>query len=157
MNTKKQLFAGLVVGAALLVGCEQRPEARPAPDRSGTSTSPSSPSTTRPTTPSSPSSGNTGAGSNTSPSGSSSGASSDMQSRAQTLIQQAQQQVDSGQYQVAEQTLKQLEPMRANLPRSMQQQIDQLQATVRQHQGQTSPPSTSEPSPSPSTTPPSGG
>lgn len=121
MNTTSHLLAGLVVGSALLVGCEERPEARPAPER----TTPTVPSTTTPST-----TDTTMPGTATN---------QDAQSRAQTLILQFHRQVDSGDYTAAEQTLQQLEGMRANLPRATQDQIDDLRDTLRQRQGGTTP------------------
>ena len=125
MNTRIQLIAGVVIGSALLAGCEQRPEARPAPERS-----PSTPSdTTRGTTGSQQGSGrNQGSG-------------ADVQ-RAQTLVQRARQQIDAGQFDAAEQTLKELDQMKSNLPQAMQQQIDQMHTTLRNAKVGATPPST---------------
>jgi hypothetical protein len=120
MNTKFQIMAGLVLGSAILVGCEERPEAGPRPDRTVPSTP--TPDTTRPSTPST----------------------TDAQSRAQTLILQFHQQIDSGDFKAAEQTLQQLEGMRSSLPQATQDQIDQMRNTLRQRQGGTTP-TTTEP------------
>ena len=139
MTAKKHMLAGLVLGSALLVGCEERPEARPVPDR----TTPTSPSTTTPSTtrPSSPTTTDT------------STATSDAQSRAQSLILQFHRQVDGGDFTAAEQTLQQLEGMRSNLPRATQDQIDQLRTTLRQRQGGTTPSTTSPSTPPPAMPP----
>lgn len=122
MNPTSNVLAGLVLGSALLVGCEERPEARPVPER----TTPTTPTTTTPP-PTTPGTTN-----------------QDSQAKAQSLILKFHQQLDAGDYTAAEATLRELESMRSSLPRATQQEIDQLRDTLRQRQGTapTTPPTT---------------
>ena len=129
MNAKTLIIASLVLGSAPLAGCEEQPEARPAPTRTTPNTPNTTPDINRPSTPS------------TTP-GTSGTSTSDAQSRAQTLILQFHQQVDSGDYRAAESTLQQLEGMKSSLPATTQQELEQLRATLRQKQSGSTPSST---------------
>ena len=119
----RKLIAGLFLGSMLLVGCEE----------TGQDTQ-RGPGASR-TTPSAPQGGQ------------------NVQVRAQTLIDQANEHIRNRDYQAAENTLRELENMRTQLPQEMQQQITAVRSSLnaaKQGQGATPqrPPSGTTPPPS---------
>lgn len=134
MNTRMNLLAGIVLGSAMMVGCEERPEARPAPDRT---TTPPTTTTTPPRTTTDTTTTTTSPGTNT------------QDARALTLIQRCQQHIDAMEYEQAELVLKELESIKANVSSSTARQIEQLRNDLNRAKGDTTttPPSTTPPPP----------
>jgi len=119
----RKLFAGLLLGSALLVACEQRPEATP----SGRNNPPS----------------------NTRNGMSSTVTDQNAEVRAQTLIEQVNRHIRNKEYDAAETSLSELESMKSSLSQSMQTQITSLRTTLNAARASstvnTTPPSTSTP------------
>jgi TolA-binding protein len=134
----RKLIAGLFLGSALVVGCEEQADNTPSRGTGGTTTrSPSTPGTTRDT---------------------STGINQNAQARAQTLIDQVNQHIKNKDYQAAETALRELETMRSDLPQNLQTQITTLRSSLNvAKQGSMQPPSPSTPPSSNPPTEPGGG
>lgn len=143
MTTHRTLIAGLILGSALAVGCEEQP------DTTTTPRSPRTDTTTR--TPSTPTPRDTDARTGT-------GSMQNVQARAQTLIDQINQHIKNGDYQAAETAIRELESIRSQLPQHMQTQVTTLRTSLNTaKQGDdttTSPPNGSTPPSNPPATEP---
>jgi hypothetical protein len=150
MNTRK-ITASLVLGSAMLAGCEEGANRNQPGDSDYTPPSqrqtPPSQSDTmgRPSDPSSPG-----------------GASAQVQTRAQSLIAEINQHIRSRDFDQAQEKLDQLESLRSQLPQTMQTQIASLRTSLNAARtsggsgtGSTPPSSTPPSSTPPSSTPPS--
>ena len=104
----RKVLAGLVLGSALLVACEQRPEAAPS---------------SRNNPPAKNTNGNIRNGV------SSTGVDPNVEVRAQTLIDQVNRHIRDMEYDAAETNLSELESMKSTLPARMQTQIATLRTT----------------------------
>lgn len=126
----RRILAGLALGSAMLVGCEERPQATPSPRQA--------PNTT-------------GTGTTTTD--------QNAQARAQTLIDQVKRNIGAGNYDAAEASVRELESMKSSLPSSMQSQISSLRSQLDSFKvgAGAKPPATTPPSTTPpEKTPPDG-
>jgi hypothetical protein len=132
------MLAGLIVGSAMVAGCEEQPDTRTAP-RTGTGTADRDYDSTT---------------------GGMAGVDQNVQARARTLIDQVNQHIRNKEFSAAETVLRELEGLKGSLPQATQTQITTLRSSLNTAKANatrppvTTPPAKDDDLQSPTTPPP---